>query len=126
MKAIDKMTDHEVWLDWVNNFVTVEAMAEYYSVGAIEIHNKLTLGRNEHDRLAKIEKAKKTLSDVGFHTDNLWHIDDVKSKFKCTGKQAMSILSEALANDATMQQIWYAIGFHAEEEGLCEVEEEPV
>jgi hypothetical protein len=43
-----------------------------------------------------IEEAKQVLKDAGFFTDNLWHVDDVKSKFKCTNDQAQDILNTAL------------------------------
>jgi hypothetical protein len=56
-----------------------------------------------------------------YQTENLWHIEDVKSKFKCDDDDALEVLESALTNDATMEQIWYAIEFYAEEMGLEEV-----
>ena len=65
-----------------------------------------------------VEEAKKVLKENGFQVDNLWHIDDVKSKFNCDDDEAMGVLESALVNDATMEQIWFAIDFHGEDDGL--------
>jgi hypothetical protein len=72
----------------------------------------------------EIQAAKDLLKKYGYSTDNLWCVEDVQSLFKCTNEQAQGVLNDALQNDATMEQIWFAIRFHAEEEGLEEVEEE--
>lgn len=48
-----------------------------------------------------------------YQTEKLWCIEDVKSKFKCDD-DALEVLESALTNDATMEQIWYAIEFYAE------------
>ena len=66
-----------------------------------------------------VEQAKAVLRQNGFFVDNLWHIDDVKLNYNCeSDEQAQAILDGALTNDATMQQIWYAIEVYAEEDGL--------
>jgi hypothetical protein len=56
----------------------------------------------------EIEEAKATLRKHGYQVYNLWHID----------------LIDALQNEATMTQIWFAIDFHAEFNGLELKEEE--
>ena len=56
-----------------------------------------------------------------YQTENLWCVEDVKSKFKCTDDEALEVLEQALTNDATMEQIWFAIDFHAEENELDEI-----
>ena len=66
----------------------------------------------------KIEEAKEFLKANGYFTDNLWHVDDVKGRFKCSDEKAQEILSNALENDATMEQIWLAIDIAGESEGL--------
>ena len=53
-----------------------------------------------------------------YQTSNLWSINDVKSNYKGTDEEAMDVLVEALDNDATIAQIWYAIDFHAIEDNL--------
>tara|TARA_Y100001963_G_C6725174_1_gene421088 strand:- start:1010 stop:1222 length:213 start_codon:yes stop_codon:yes gene_type:complete len=65
-----------------------------------------------------IKKAKEILSKSGYQVDNLWNIKDVQHKYKCTDDEAMKVLIQALTNEATMEQIWFAIDFHAEENGL--------
>ena len=72
----------------------------------------------------EIEKAKQLLKDNGYFTDNLWHVEDVKSKFNCDDETAQSILKDALENDATMEQIWLAIDIAGESEGLEVIEED--
>ena len=72
----------------------------------------------------EIEKAKQLLRDNGYFVDNLWHVEDVKGKFKCDDETAQSILKDALENDATMEQIWLAIDIAGESEGLEVIEEQ--
>jgi hypothetical protein len=69
-----------------------------------------------------IEQAKQVLRDNGYYVDNLWSIEDVVSNFNCTDDEAQEVLDLALNNDATREQIWYAINYHAEEIGLTRVE----
>ena len=70
-----------------------------------------------------IEQAKQVLRDNGYYVDNLWSIEDVVSNYNCTDEEAQEVLDGALQNNATMEQIWYAIDFHAEEIGLTKVEQ---
>jgi 5-bromo-4-chloroindolyl phosphate hydrolysis protein len=68
----------------------------------------------------QLNQAKKQLKDVltarqvlksrGYFVDNLWHVDDVTGNYNCTQEQAQQVLEMALTNDATMEQIWLAIG----------------
>lgn len=71
----------------------------------------------------KIEQAKQVLRDNGYYVDNLWSVEDVVSNYNCTDEEAQEVLDGALQNDATMEQIWYAIDYHAEEIGLTKVEQ---
>ena len=70
-----------------------------------------------------IEEAKAYLTEQGFYTGNLWCVDDVQFKFECTEEEAQEVLDGALQNEATMEQIWFAINYHAEEQGLIKKEE---
>jgi hypothetical protein len=63
----------------------------------------------------KAEQAKAVLKSLGYQTDNLWHIDDVKADYDCSDEDAQSILTKALTNDATYEQIWLAIQITAED-----------
>ena len=53
-----------------------------------------------------------------YQKENLWCVEDVQSKFKCTKEEALEVLEQALTNEATMEQIWYAIDFHGEDNEL--------
>jgi hypothetical protein len=65
-----------------------------------------------------VEEAKAFLKSQGFFTDNLWHVEDVKSKFNCDDDEAQYILEQSLTNEATMEQIWFSIREFGEMEGL--------
>jgi len=56
-----------------------------------------------------VEEAKAVLKANGYFVDNLWHVEDVKSKFNCTDEEAQDVLLESLTNEATMEQIWFSI-----------------
>jgi hypothetical protein len=58
-----------------------------------------------------IAQAKFTLKQAGYFVDNLWHIQDVYNAAdgNIQKDQAMQVLSMALTNEATMEQIWLAI-----------------
>jgi hypothetical protein len=70
-----------------------------------------------------VEQAKQVLRDNGYYVDNLWSVEDVVSNYNCTDEEAQEVLDGALQNDATMEQIWYAINYHAEEIGLTKIEQ---
>lgn len=70
----------------------------------------------------KIEEAKAILKQAGYYVDNLWHVDDVKSRFECDEDDAQEVLDSALKNEATMEQIWYAILESGRAEGLQELD----
>ncbi len=66
-----------------------------------------------------VEEAKAVLRENGYFVDNLWHVDDVKLRYNCDDDEvAQDILDNALTNDATMEQIWFAIDMVAQDEGL--------
>jgi hypothetical protein len=69
------------------------------------------------------EELKSELSRRGFFTDNLWRVEDVKSRFIVTDDEAQDILDKSLTNDATMEQIWLSIETFGEMEGYKEVED---
>ncbi len=74
--------------------------------------------------MSRVEEAKQILKDNGYYVDNLWCAEDVLSNYSCTDDEAQEILDQALTNNATIEQIWYAISFHAEEIGLIKREEQ--
>ena len=66
-----------------------------------------------------IEQAKEVLRENGYFVDNLWHVDDVKLRWNCTDDEvAQDVLNRALTNDATMEQVWFALDMVAQDEGL--------
>ncbi len=69
-----------------------------------------------------VEEAKAFLTENGFYTGNLWCVEDVQNNYECDEDQAQEILDQALTNEATMEQIWFAIHHHAENEGLIKKE----
>jgi len=71
-----------------------------------------------------VEEAKAVLKANGYFVDNLWHVEDVKSKFNCTDDEAQYILERSLTNEATMEQIWFSIDEFGEMENLKPVIEE--
>lgn len=73
--------------------------------------------------IEKIRKAKELLESCGYYCGNLWRVEDVSVNFECTDDEAYEVLDKALQNNATMEQIWYAIDFHAEDKGLKKIEE---
>ena len=64
-------------------------------------------------RLMAIANAKLVLKQAGYYVDNLWSIHDVKDD-SLTDEQKMEALGMALKNEATMEQIFYAIGVAVE------------
>jgi hypothetical protein len=70
----------------------------------------------------EIADAKALLKKAGCYTDNLWSIEDVQGKFKCTNEEAQIVLDKALNNEETMEQIWFAIDFHGGDADLEKVE----
>ena len=56
-----------------------------------------------------------------YQKENLWQVDDVKSKFKCTDDEALEVLEQALTNEYTMEQIWFAIDYHGVENELNQI-----
>ncbi len=63
----------------------------------------------------EIEKAKQVLREAGFYVDNLWSIQDVRDDDnELTDEQKMQALDMAFDNEATMEQIFYAIDVSVE------------
>jgi hypothetical protein len=70
-----------------------------------------------------INEAKEVLRKAGYFVDNLWHIRDVIDRYECDEETAMEVLDSALTNDATMEQIHFAINLIAEDLELKQHEE---
>lgn len=61
-------------------------------------------------KLQDVSIAKAVLRKNGYFVENLWCVDDVTQNYDCTEEQAQRVLEISLTNDATMEQIWLAIG----------------
>jgi hypothetical protein len=66
----------------------------------------------------EVENARKVLKENGYFVENLWSINDVKFRYNCNDDQAQKVLDKALTNEATMEQIWFAIHDIAYDEGF--------
>lgn len=58
-----------------------------------------------------VAQAMLTLRESGYFVDSLWHIHDVYNVAdgNIQKDQAMQVLSMALTNEVTMDQIWHSI-----------------
>ena len=75
-----------------------------------------------------IEQAKEVLRKSGYYVDNLWSVGDVKMDRRdakgnrITNEMAQTILNEVFKNEATIDQIWFAIDEHCEQKGLIKID----
>ena len=69
------------------------------------------------------DQLRQRLEDEGYFTANLWHVDDVMNTYDCDEETAQEVLSTALENDTTMEQIWLAIIYAADYHNLKRKEE---
>ena len=71
---------------------------------------------NEETKEMLISQAKFTLKQAGYFVENLWYVDDVRhaTEESISNEQAMEVLSMALTNEATMEQIWMSIDMATE------------
>ncbi len=56
MKAFSKKTNEEIYLEWLNDYLTIQGMADNYNRDAKEIETIIDRGRQE--RIEKFEYAK--------------------------------------------------------------------
>lgn len=67
----------------------------------------------------KIQEAKALLKEAGYFTDNLWHIDDVRTQVKHISEDdAQEVLDMAITNDFVMESVHQAITFAIREMNL--------
>ena len=55
MKTLTTEKRREMYLDWVNNFLTVAYFAEYYGISESEAHEVINSGRGIHERAVEFE-----------------------------------------------------------------------
>jgi hypothetical protein len=70
-------------------------------------------------QLKDVNHAKEVLKKDGYFVENLWHVEDVQGwALECDEETAQKVLKMALTNDATMEQVWFAIDDACEELGI--------
>ena len=52
-----------------------------------------------------VETARQFLTEQGYFTENLWHLDDVMSRYECDEQTAYEILGGAVCNEFIMEHI---------------------
>lgn len=81
--------------------------------------------KDEFDMLV-IEHGEDKLPQIKndyYQIENLWCVEDVTHKYDCTPEEALGVLEAALTNEATMEQIHYAIEVEADIDGLNKKED---
>jgi len=48
MKPFSKRTNEEIYLEWLNDWLTIKSMAENYNMHAQDLGNLIDKGRDEH------------------------------------------------------------------------------
>ena len=69
------------------------------------------------------QELKKELTRRGYYTRNLWHIDDVQSRYEATDNEAQDVLDEVLQGEWIIGQIFESIDDCAKENELKEKDE---
>ena len=69
------------------------------------------------------EQLKDELTRRGYYTGNLWHIDDVQSRYEATDDKAQDVLDEVLQGSSIIDQIREDIFDCANEYKLKEINE---
>ena len=48
MKPFSKKTNEEIYLEWLNDWLTIKSMADNYNIHAQDLGNIIDKGRDEH------------------------------------------------------------------------------
>ena len=62
------------------------------------------------------QQLKNELQERGYHTRTLWNVEDVKNRFECSDKQALSVLDYVFSSEYIMDEIDRCIEEAAEDE----------
>lgn len=71
----ENLTNKQIYLDWANDWLTVEKMAEFYRVSPEVLSNKINLGRAEHNRDVLISKIYDYIADTAVTQGRLLDAD---------------------------------------------------
>ena len=121
--CIDTRDEEDIIVRETNRWEDFIRLATDLECARIENERLQDLSNAQHLKEISIDLLKEELERRGFYCDNLWQVEDVKGIFKCDDDQAQDVLDSALTNEATMDRIWFAIRFHADEYGLKELED---
>ena len=83
----------------MNQRATAQIEIDYLRDEVARLKEKLKDGATAHA----------LLRSKGYFVENLWCIDDVTQNYDCGRDVAYDVLSRAMTNEATMQQIFMAI-----------------
>lgn len=61
------------------------------------------------EKLNDVATARAFLKSKGYFTENLWCVDDVTQNYKCSNDVAYDVLDKAMSNEATINQVFFAI-----------------
>lgn len=56
---------------------------------------------------SEIQEAKETLRRAGYHTDSLWHVEDITLRYECDSDDAYEILTHVL--DTSIEDVFSRI-----------------
>lgn len=60
---------------------------------------------------SEIQEARETLRRAGYHTDSLWHVQDITDRYECDEDKAYEILTEVI--DTNIDSIFDSIHHQA-------------
>lgn len=68
---IDNDAIIEIYLDWVNNFLSLDKFAQHYGLDEIDANYIIDLGRKLNEEEATKNKLKNELISEGFETEEI-------------------------------------------------------
>ena len=61
----------EIYLDWVNNFLSIDKFAQHYEIDEIDAHYLIEVGRKLNEEEATKNKLKSELISEGFESEEI-------------------------------------------------------
>lgn len=103
----------------INNLNQISMQKNHYQMSEsasaqIEIDYLRSEVAKLKEQLKDEKSARELLRKKGFYVETLWSLEDVTANYICTQEQAHRVLELALKNEATMEQVWWAIDDAAE------------
>ena len=66
----------------------------------------------------KVTECLNYLESQGFYVFNMWHVQDVQTKFDCTDEEAQELLEKAVSGEVIIEMINDRISTFGDEMGL--------